>query len=302
MSLAPIVLPIFALILLGFGIRRRGALGEVFWGDLERLVYFVFFPALLFQSLSHGSLDLGAAWPMVAVGLLFTLGGIGLGLLSRVLFRDPPRVYAAAFQASFRFNSYVGLAIAGGLHGQAGIAALGLLMGFLVPLANLASVLVLARHGEGRWLRELAGNPLILATLGGLAFALAGLSLPAAADGTLELLARASLPLGLIAVGAGLRLDALGQARGHLWYGTAVKLMVLPALAWGLAWAFGLAGIWRDTAILLAALPVSTVAYVLANRMGADGRVSAAQVTLTTLLSMATLPFWLWVARGSGAV
>ncbi len=301
MSIVSIILPIFALILLGWTIRRWGRLSDAFWLDLERLIYFVFFPALLFHSLSRGSLDLGAAWPMVLTGILFTLAGMGLGRLSKDLFQDPPRVYAAAFQCSFRFNSYIGLAVAGALHGQAGIAAIGLLMGFLVPLANLAAVSVLARHGEGRWAKELLGNPLILATAGGLVFGLAGLSLPTAADGTLELLSRASLPLGLIAVGAGLRLDALDHARGHLWYGTAVKLLVLPAIAWGLALAFGLAGIWRDTAILLAALPVSTVAYVLANRMGGDGRVIAAQVALTTLLSMVTLPLWLWIAGGTGA-
>jgi hypothetical protein len=236
---------------------------------------------------------------MVAVGFLFTLAGMGLGRLSKTLFHDPPRVYAAAFQCSFRFNSYIGLAVAGALYGKAGIAAIGLLMGFLVPLANLAAVSVLARHGEGRWIKELLGNPLILSTVGGVVFGVAGLSLPAVADGTLELLARASLPLGLIAVGAGLRLDALDHARGHLWYGTGVKLLVLPALAWGLSWPFGLAGIWRDTAILLAALPVSTVAYVLANPMSGDGQVIAAQVSLTTLLSMLTLPLWLWVARGT---
>lgn len=297
MSIAAIILPIFALILLGWAIRRFAGLSVAFWGDLERMIYFVFFPALLFQSLSHGSIDLSAAWPMVATGVLFTLAGMGLGRLSRRLFSDPPRVYAAAFQCSFRFNSYIGLAVAGALYGKDGIAAIGLLMGMLVPMANLASVAVLARHGEGRWLKEILGNPLILSTVGGVVFGLAGLSLPAVADGTLELLARASLPLGLIAVGAGLRLDSLDHARGHLWYGVTVKLLVLPALAWALSGLLGLQGMWRDTAILMAALPVSTVAYVLANRMGGDGQVSSAQVALTTLLSMLTLPFWLWVAR-----
>ncbi len=293
MAVVATIVPIFTLILLGWAIRRRGGLAEGFWRDLERLIYFVFFPALLFHSLAHARIDLGAAWPMVVTGILFTLIGMGLGRLSKSLFHDPPPVYAAAFQCSFRFNSFVGLAVADGLHGQAGVAAIGLLMGVLVPMANLAAVAVLARHGEGNWVRELVGNPLILSTAAGLAFSLIGLSLPGVLDQTLELLARASLPLGLIAVGAGLRLDALDHARGHLWYGVTVKLLILPAIAWGLALPFGLTGIWFQTAILMAALPVSTVAYVLANRMGGDGRVIAAQVALTTLLSMVTLPLWL---------
>ncbi len=296
-NLALIILPIFVLILLGAGLRRHAGVGEEGWRGIERLIYFVFFPALLFQSLSHARIDFDAALPMLLTGLAVTVIGIGLGFASRLLFDDPPQVFAAAFQGSFRFNSYVGFAVAGALHGQAGIAAIGLLFGFLVPLANVVSVLVLARHGEARWLREVLGNPLILATAGGLAFALAGLTLPALLDGILELLARASLPLGLIAVGAGLRLDSLGQARGHLWYGVAVKLLVLPACAWALSQASGLSGIYYQTVMLFAALPMSTVAYVLATRMGADGRVTAAQVAVTTLLSMLTLPLWLALAR-----
>lgn len=296
MAIALIILPIFALILLGWGIRQRAGLQESFWRDLEKLIYFVFFPALLFHSLSHARIDFGAALPMLFTGILFTLAGMGLGWLSKYLFDDPPKVFASAFQCSFRFNSYVMLAVAGAMHGKEGIAAVGLLMGFLVPMANIASVTVLARHGQGNWLREILGNPLILATAGGVAFSLAGFELVALADHMLELLARASLPLGLIAVGAGLRFDALNHARGHLWYGVTIKLIVLPAIAWGIALAFGLTGLWFEVAILFAAQPVSTVAYVLATRMQGDGRIIAAQIALTTLLSMITLPVWLALA------
>jgi predicted permease len=299
MDIARVILPIFALILLGWGIHRHAGLTEAFWRDLEKLIYHVFFPALLFHSLSHARIDFQAALPTLLTGILFTLAGMALGGLSKYLFADPPKVFAAAFQCSFRFNSYIMLAVAGALHGKEGIAAVGLLMGFLVPMANVASVAVLARHGEGNWLREILGNPLILATAGGVAFSLAGWRLPGLADAFLEFLARASLPLGLIAVGAGLRFDALNHARGHLWYGVAVKLLVLPAIAWGIARAFGLTGMWFETAILFAAQPVSTVAYVLAVRMRGDGRIIAAQIALTTLLSMLSLPAWLALARGA---
>ncbi len=298
MSIALIIVPIFALILLGWAARRWMESDTAFWRGLERLIYFVFFPALLFHTLSHARLNFADATPMLGVGIAYTLIGMGLGYVSRFLFRDPPKVFAAAFQCSFRFNSYVGLAVAGALYGKPGIAAIGLLMGFLVPLANVAAVTVLARHGEGDGLKSILGNPLILATAGGMAFAQAGLSLPATLDNILELLARASLPLGLIAVGAGMRITGLGHARGHLWYGVVVKLLILPAIAWGLGRAVGLQGVWFNTALLLAALPHSTVAYLLAVRMGGDGQVTANQITLTTLLAMLTLPVWLALAGG----
>jgi predicted permease len=287
------ITPIFLLILLGVGMRRWFGLSADFWPQLDRLIYYVFFPALLFNSLSHFKIDLGAATPMLSVATLYMFAGIALGYAAKYLFRAPPKVFSATFQSSFRFNSYVGLAIAGGLHGQDGLAAIGLLMGFMVPVANVASVLVLARHSESHWLKEILLNPLIMATTGGIAFSLAELPLPILLNTTLELLSQASLPMGLIAVGAGLRLQGLHSQRGTLWYGVTMKLLVLPGIAWSLASAFGLSGVYFNIAVLMAALPVSTVAYVLAKRMGGDGDTIAAQVMLSTLLSALTLPLWL---------
>ncbi len=295
MTVAGTIGPIFLLILFGAAMRRWFGLQHDFWPQLDRLIYYVFFPALLFHTLSHFSIDLGAAAPMMGVALLFMIAGILLGLLAKPLFHAPPKVYAATFQSAFRFNSYVGLAIAGSLHGQAGLAAIGLLMGFMVPIANVASVLMLARHSESHWLREILLNPLILATASGIAFSLAGWQLPAMVNSTLKLLSQASLPMGLIAVGAGLRLKGLHQQQGTLWYGVAVKLLLLPAIAWWVARGFGLAGVYFDIAIVMAALPVSTMAYVLATRMGGDGDTIAAQVMLSTLLAALTLPLWLWL-------
>ena len=293
MSVAQIIIPIFLLILLGVAMRRWFGLREDFWLQLDRLIYYVFFPALLFSTLSHFKIDLGAATPMLMVATLFMCAGIALGYVAKYLFHAPAKVYSATFQSSFRFNSYVGLAIAGGFHGQTGLAAIGLLMGFMVPLANVASVLMLARHSESHWLKEILLNPLIVATAGGIVFSIAGWHLPKMFDTTLGLLAQASLPMGLIAVGAGLRMQGLHSHPGTLWYGVAVKLLMLPAIAWGLAVAFKLNGAYFHIAVLLAALPVSTVAYVLAKRMGGDGDTIAAQVMLSTLLSALTLPLWL---------
>jgi malonate transporter len=293
MSVAQTIIPIFLLILLGVAMRRWFSLREDFWPQIDRLIYYVFFPALLFSTLSHFKIDFGAATPMLMVATLFILCGTGLGYVSKYIFNAPAKVFSATFQSSFRFNSYIGLAIAGGLHGQDGLAAIGLLMGFMVPLANVASVLMLARHSESHWFKEILLNPLIVATAGGITFSLAGLHVPKMLDTTIGLLSQASLPMGLIAVGAGLRMQGLHSYPGTLWYGVVVKLLVLPAIAWGLGLIFELSGVYFNITVLLAALPVSTVAYVLAKRMGGDGDTIAAQVMLSTLLSALTLPLWL---------
>ncbi len=293
MAVVQVILPIFLLILLGTAMRRWFGLRQDFWPQLDRLIYYLFFPALLFSSLSHFQIDFGAATPMLIVALLYMGAGIALGYVAKWVFHAPDKVFSATFQSSFRFNSYVGLAIAGGIHGSAGLAAIGLLMGFMVPVANVASVLMLARHSESHWLKEILLNPLILATAGGITFSLAGLHLPPMFDKTLNLLAQASLPMGLIAVGAGLRIQGMHAHQGTLWYGVLVKLLALPAIAWGLGVWFGLTNVYLHIAVLMAALPVSTVAYVLAKRMGAEGDTIAAQIMLSTLLAVVTLPLWL---------
>jgi predicted permease len=293
MTVVQVIVPIFLLIMLGASMRRWFGLSPDFWPQLDKLIYYIFFPALLFSTLSHFDIDLGTMTPMLVVATLFMLCGIGLGYVAKYFIMAPDKVFAATFQTSFRFNSYVGLAIAGGLHGPEGIAAIGFLMGFMVPLANVASVLMLARHSESHWLREILLNPLIIATAGGIAFSLTGLALPSLITSAMKLLSQASLPMGLIAVGAGLRIQGLHSERATLWYGVVIKLLVLPAIAWGLATLFGLTDVYFHTPVLMAALPVSTVAYVLAKRMGGDGDTIAAQVMLSTLLSMLTMPIWL---------
>jgi len=293
MAVVQVILPIFLLILLGTAMRRWFGLSQDFWPQLDRLIYYIFFPALLFSSLSHFEIDFGAATPMLIVAMLYMGAGFALGYAAKWIFHAPDKVFSATFQTSFRFNSYVGLAIAGGIHGNDGLAAIGLMMGFMVPVANVASVLMLARHSESHWLKEILLNPLILGTAGGITFSLAGLHLPQMFDKTLSLLSQASLPMGLIAVGAGLRIQGLHSHQGTLWYGVAVKLLALPAIAWGLGVWFGLTNVYLHIAVLMAALPVSTVAYVLAKRMGADGDTVAAQIMLSTLLAVVTLPLWL---------
>jgi predicted permease len=297
MSVAQTIVPIFLLILLGVIMRRWFGLREDFWPQLDRLIYYVFFPSLLFHTLSHFKVDFAGASPMLLVSALYMSAGMALGLLAKYLFRAPDKVYAATFQATIRFNSYVGLAIAGSMHGQEGLAAIGLLMGFMVPVANVASVLVLARHSETHWFKEILLNPLILATAGGIAFSLIGIELPLLLGSLLGLLSQASLPMGLIAVGAGLRLKGLHHYQGTLWYGVIVKLVLLPAVAWGLCVMIGLSGMYFHIAVLMAALPISTMAYVLATRMGGDGDTIAAQVMLSTLLSAVTLPLWLLLMK-----
>ncbi len=292
MNTALLLLPDFALILLGAAIRRWMHLGDHFWNGIEKLVYFILFPALLINAIVKTNLDLGAALPLLGTAFAAMLGGMLLGLLPKLVVKLPPLVFASVFQCAYRFNSYIALAVAGMLFGSPGIATMGLIVGAAVPLANFVSVWMLARHGEiGLW-REVARNPLIWGTLTGFVLNLAGFDPPQALQAFLGRLADASIALGLITVGAALRLDGTPGLRGISLWLVLVKLLALPLIAASVGYAFGLQGLNYQIVVLFAALPTASSAYILAMRMGGDGRSVAWLISATTLASMLTLPVW----------
>ncbi len=297
MSTALLLLPDFSLILLGAAIRRWMGLGDHFWSGVEKLVYFILFPALLINAIVRTRLDLAAAVPLLATAFIAMGAGMLLGLLPRPFLKLPALTYASVFQCAYRFNSYIALAVAGMLFGAPGIATMGLIVGAAVPFANLVSVWMLARHGEvGVW-REVAKNPLIWGTATGFVLNLLGFVPPVPLQAFLGRLADASIALGLIAVGAALRLESQPGVRGLSAWLLVVKLIGLPVVTVFVGNWLGLSGLNYQVAILFAALPTASSAYILAMRMGGDGRSVAWLISATTLGSMLTLPLWAaWLA------
>ena len=290
---ALLLLPDFLLIALGTLLKRVHVFEPPFWRGLERLVYFVLFPALLFRALATSTLAPGDASRLITVGIVFTLAGMLLTLLARPLLRLPEPTFAACFQCAFRFNTYVALAAASRLAGEPGVAAISLLVGVLVPIVNIAAVAMLARgRGAGMWL-AIARNPLVIACAGGLAWNASRMPLPPIVANVLALLAAAALPLGLIAAGAGLAfVQGTLPWRALLWW-NGVKLGALPAIALALATLAGLSGLERQVAVLLAAVPTAPSAYILAMQMNGVGAPVALLISSGTLLAVVTLPLWL---------
>lgn len=295
MSIALVLLPDFLLIAVGVLLARLPAFDATFWAGAERLVYFVLFPALLFRSLATGGGALVESLPLVATGLVFTGAGIALSFAARYLFRLPKADFAACFQCGFRFNTYLALAVAQRLQGPRGLAAITLLVGVLVPVVNFAAVGILARHGGGRLWPALARNPLVLACVAGLAWAALRQPLPDVADRVLGALGGASLALGLLLVGAALKIEG-GLPLPAVAYWTALKLAAVPACALVAGHAVGLSPPQLQIALIMAAVPTAPSAYVLAMQMGGRGRPVALLVTTGTLLAALTLPLWLAVA------
>ena len=293
MNIITILVPDFTLILIGFVLMRTTDWGQSFWTSLEKLVYFILFPALLFVSTARTPLDFHATGKLLQVALLAVSCGIALGWLAKPLFRPGPMIFESGVQTAFRFNSYIALAVAFRLAGEAGTSLMALILGFAVPVCNMAAVHALAHRNQGTLLKELAKNPLLIATASGTLFNLAGGSLPEVVAVTLARMGSASIALGLLMVGAGLKLTGLAEARGISAYFVFVKLIALPAIALGLGRWMALPPLQLQIAVMFCALPTASSAYVLATRMGGNGTLVAFLISAGTLLSIATLPLWL---------
>ena len=284
------LLPDFALIALGWLVCRHTPLDRPVWDGAERLVYYLLFPALLFNTIARSPLQPGAVLRLAGIGLAVTAMGIAMAY---ALARAPgvdARLHASGAQTAFRFNSYVALALAERLAGAQGLAWQALLLALCIPVVNVAAVWPLARHGGQGYGRELARNPLILATVAGLAVNLSGWRLPELATLSLQRVGAAALPLGLMAVGAGLRLGALREAPWLAAGFMTIRHALLPALAIALVVGLGLPAAQQSVLVAFSAMPTASSAYVLAARMGGHGGFVAGLVTVSTLLAMAGLP------------
>lgn len=292
-----LLLPDFLLIVCGFVVCRYTPLNRTVWEAAEKLVYFLLFPVLLFTSIVRSPLRPGETAALAAGGL----ATVGLGIaLAYALKRWPgvdARLHASGAQTAFRFNSYVALALAERLAGPAGVAWMALLVAVAVPVCNVAAVYPLARHGGQHYGRELLRNPLIVSTVAGLAANLAGLTLPEPVGVVMQRIGNAALPLGLMAVGAGLQLGGLAIAPWLASGFLTIRHAVLPVAGLLLGHAFALPAGQRMVLLAFAAMPTASSAYVLAIRMGGHGPFTAGLVTVSTLLGMVTLPAWLALQR-----
>eukprot|EP01042_Synura_sphagnicola_P011813 gene11813-15062_t len=210
MQIVSLLLPDFSLIALGAVLYRITRWGDEFWSGMEKLVYYLLFPALLFHSTARLQLHLDTTGRLLQVGMLATVVGIALTWLGKPFIKTAPMVYESGMQTAFRFNSYIALALASRLAGDDGVGLMALLLGFGVPLCNMAAVHALA-HRNGNLFKELSKNPLLIATASGLLFSAAGLHLPEVASAVLSRLGSASIALGLLMVGAGLRLSSISD-------------------------------------------------------------------------------------------
>lgn len=293
--------PVFLLILIGALLGRLNFPGAEVWPGIERLTYYLGFPALLIHRLALADFTASGLGQLALVisAALLTLSAL-IWVLSPWLASDGPAL-TSVFQGGIRFNTYIGLAAASALFGDSGLVWAAMAVGIMIPLINVLCILAFALVGSQAELsvakvgKQLATNPLILACLVGLALNGSGLGLPGWSAPTLALIGATALPLGLLAVGAALTPHSVRGDLRALIVSSALKFIALPLLMLGFAQLLALPAIAVQVVLLLAALPTASSAFILARQLGGDTRLMANIITVQSLLGFVSLPVWIWV-------
>lgn len=285
--------PSFLMVALGGVVRKR--LAPAGWQGLDRLNFEILFPALIFAAASSRPLALSdllavgpAVWAILATAL-------GLGWLTRPL--GPARFldFAGVWQTTWRFNTALGFVAVETLS-RGGAAILAVSVGLAIPVANIFAVSALSRGnalGVVETLRRILLNPFLLASLGGVAVGLSGLTIPAPVLAPIKMLAQAAIPVALISIGATMNWGALARLTPFSASLVAIRLLIVPALTFAACLGFGTDPALASVLVLFAALPTASAAHVLASAFGADRELVATAIAQSTLIAALTLPLWI---------
>lgn len=294
------LIPIFLLIVMGFLLRRWLISQDAHWIGLEQLLYYVMFPALLIGTMARADLTkvpvLAVGGTMLAAVLLMTTLCFALKpALTRFLGADGP-AFSSLFQGATRWQTFVALPLAGNLFGDLGLALASVAIIAMTPVLNILCVSVLVRYASSTaadWrvvLGAIVRNPMIWSCVVGAALNPVNAFIPSPIHTVIDALGRSSLALGLLIVGAGLRIEDITRLKPLTVPTCALKLVVMPAIAIGIALALGLGGANLAVIACCTAVPAASNSYVLARQLGGDAPLMAQIITIETMLAAATLP------------
>ncbi|MFH2219368.1 MAG: AEC family transporter [Pseudomonadota bacterium] len=305
MSIVTTIIPIFAVIILGWVARRKGFVPEEFLEPANRLVFYLAIPAMIFREISKASLKTRFDIKVLCITLFAVVAVFavswGMGFVHRIR-----RGRLGTFiQTSCHGNlGYIGLAVAYYYLGTEGLVRASIIAGFVMILQNFLSVVALqvcsdsvpGKEDKLSLLWKILGNPVIVAAMAGILFSLAEIPIPLVVDRSLNILSELALPLALLIIGASLTFELMRLSIVAIFSSSALKLILLPGVGFALYRLFGIPSQDYLPGLILLASPTATISYVMAKEMRGDTDFAVAAISTSTLLSAVTFSIWLNIA------
>lgn len=298
MIIVDTIFPLFALVFLGSLLRFAHITNEVFLKTADKLVYYIFFPILLFWKIGMAPENAEISIGLCLSGILAIIMVFGLSLIFIHRSKMPGFQAGSFSQACYRFNTYIGMAIVLSTLGEEGVRHFGLLVGLVIPLINVLAVTVLIWYSDQDlplgeralfFIRALASNPLILGCVAGFLVSRSGFVFPRAMTNTFSLMTSITLPLALISIGGTLSIKGLAGYIRASSVAAVFKLLVLPLIGFAMLKLFQVTGIPFKTGMIFFCLPTSTAIYVLSAQLNSDTQLASVAIMVSTLLSMVSL-------------
>jgi len=305
MNIITTIVPIFAIIILGWVSHRRGFIPSEFIGPANSLVFYMAIPAMVFNAVAKASLRTHFDLSVLLLTLCAVVAGYAMAWAFGALKRLKGGQLGTYIQSGFHGNlGYIGLAVAYYYLGEEGFVKTSILLGAMMILQNFLSVLALTLNsdknsGKRDWavlLRKIVGNPVIVSALVGIVFSLAEIPVPLVIERSLDILSGLALPMALLIIGGSISFDLIRHHMRLVFSTMAIKLVFLPGLGFALYRLFGLSAQEFLPGLILLASPAATISYVMAKEMGGDPDFAAASISASTLLSSITYTIWLNLA------
>lgn len=299
------IVPVFLLIILGYGLKKSGFLPLNVWPPIEKFAVYVLYPGFLVPAIWHAQLS-GFSTGPITIGVVGSvLIGAAFGFALKPFLKLSGPTFTSVFQGLIRFNSFVFVPVAASIFGPDANSLSAVAISALIPASNMISILVLARWGEPEggtpnrtplwFVRTLLTNPIFASCLIGLFLNFLQVPDITFAEKALNMLGEAAIPTGLILAGAGLSFGYVWRRPVLVGLVSLFKILVMPVLAWSICYALGGDRMAQGIALACGAAPCAAAAYVQARHMGGDATLMAGIVALTTTLSAVTMPLLLWL-------
>lgn len=290
--------PVFALLFFGHLLKRFGFTHEVFLKTADRLIYYIFFPALLFWKIGATAADRIGDPGLYKATVVAVAGVYLLSSLYIKIFRVPHFQAGSFSQSCYRFNTYIGMAVVINALGEDGTRYFSILIGLIIPLINIFAVSTLSWYAEKKvplprrvmmTVKALASNPLIIACCAGMLYSKTIGAFPIFVDSTFRLASSITLPLALFSIGGALTAQSIKSHFKLSLVACMFKLAVLPAVGYFFLNAFDVTGISFKVGMIYFALPTSTALYILSSQLSSDTQLASAAIALSTVLSFISL-------------
>ena len=303
-------IPIFLMMLLGMLFRKLGWMDEVFAAKMNKFVFLVPLPVLLFEQLA--TVDFSEVWDIKFILFCFVVTAISITIstLISLLWKDRS-IKGEFIQATYRSSAaLLGIAFIQNIYGTAGMAPL-MIIGS-VPLYNVMAVITLSLFAPGggkldtakliRTLKGIATNPIILGILTGMVWSLLHLPMPTILNTAVDNLGKTATPLGLMAMGGALKFGKAFARPKPLITCSFLKLVGYEAVFLPLAVLLGFSHDMLVAIIIMLGSATTVSCYIMAKNMKYDGDFTSGVVMTTTLLSSFTMTIWLYICKSLGLI